>query len=287
MAQDTGRHLKDGPAPLMTHERYIQAISELAQGLLSPEDRAKLADLKLAYGAGPAGLRGITYFNRWQKPGAETPFIEVCAFGQESLTQLAGTTIHELAHALSGPGNGHNAVWRDNCAKLGLRLAKAQGMQYRMANFAPALRTAIAALPAPDDGAPVASLMLNPWTGKPGRLKSCFAGLGVRGGKATRSGAAYVLYSCACVPPFKVRTYSSDLDANCNCCGSKFACNSGRGNRAPLFSSDGRPNERDIWQGKRGNAKRYPERKARAELAELRGAAHLCPDIVDIVMVPE
>lgn len=221
---DTGRHWND-LAPRMTHERYIARVSELAQARLTAEERAKLADLKLAYGAGPAGLRGVTYFNKWQKPGTETPFIEVCAFGQESLVQLAGTTIHELAHALSGAGNGHNAVWKDNCAKLGLRLAMAQGMRYCMANFAPDLREAIAALPKPDDGEPVPTLS-NPWTGAiVKRVRSCLAGLGTRGGKATRSGAAYVLYACGCTPPFKVRSYSHDLDATCNCCDTKFACN--------------------------------------------------------------
>ena len=51
------------------------------------------------------GLRGVTIYSRWANghgPHDPDPFVEICAAGEESIVQLAGTTIHELAHVVLG-----------------------------------------------------------------------------------------------------------------------------------------------------------------------------------------
>src|SRR5262249_44157799 len=128
-----------------------------------------------------------TYYQRW-KTGPDTearPFVEVCAFGQESTTQLAGTCLHELGHVLAGWNAGHGKGWHDACALVGLRRVKAAGTRYMLGNFAPDLRHAIAALPKPDDGVPVVTLGL----GGAIALKPCPAGLGTRGGRSRGKGS--------------------------------------------------------------------------------------------------
>ena len=87
----------------------------------------------------------------------------------------------------AGHGAGHSKAWKDQCAKLGLRLAKAAGHSYQLASFDPDLRLAIAALPKPDDGEPVTALGAGLiGLGPQGliTLKPCGAGLGTRGGKS-------------------------------------------------------------------------------------------------------
>jgi len=212
----------------VTHEQYVQSIACLAiewaanHSGLSPEERHTLEGIKLVYGAGQAGLRGVTYHNRWSN-GSETPapFVEVCAFGQESWAQLAGTTIHELGHVLVGVGQGHNKAWKDACGRLGLRRVMAAGTEYKMAMFASSLRMAIAALPRPDDGAPVASLGIG---GVAFKLRACPSGRGSRGGAigGAGSGSRLRLFECECPKPVKVRVARDEFQAHCDCCVSPF-----------------------------------------------------------------
>jgi predicted SprT family Zn-dependent metalloprotease len=35
--------------------------------------------------------------------------------------EVEDTILHEIAHALVGPGNGHNAVWKAMCVKIGAK----------------------------------------------------------------------------------------------------------------------------------------------------------------------
>ncbi len=215
---------------MTTHEAYIAQIAALASRNLGTIERQAIAAIKLVYGAGNGGLRGVTYYNRWAGPDSSdpAPFVEVCAFGQESALQIAGTTIHELGHVLEH-GAGHSDVWKDACQRLGLRRVKAAGTAYRWSMFEPSLRIAICALPAPDDGQPVEYIAAMP--GFPGHgqmprsaLRHCQQGQGTRGGKSRGkgSGSRSRLYHCHCSPPVKLRAASTTLACHCDHCGGPF-----------------------------------------------------------------
>lgn len=190
---------------MRTHESFVQGVACIVAARLNPEERAKVEAIKLVYGAGEAGLRGITYYQRWKTTTDVVPFVEVCAFGQESWIQLAGTTIHELGHVLAGMGHGHDKTWKEACEALGLRKIKAAGTRYHLANFDPDVRTKVAALDRPDDGAPFDNQL-----GSLVPMKSCQAGIGTRGGKSRGkgSGSRLRLWQCGC--GCKVRV-SSDI----------------------------------------------------------------------------
>lgn len=207
----------------MTHERYVAAVAALAIARLSPEEAELASKIKLAYGSGPNGTRGVTYFGSWKGQGEDgaRPFVEVCAFGEQDWIQLAGTTIHELGHVLAGPGAGHSKAWHAACARLGLRCVLAAGHAYMLANFAPGLREAIEALPKPVDGLPA---NLASGIGKFMKFRPCGAGHGTRGGKSrgAGSGSRLRLWACECVPPVKVRVASDAFAAHCDHCGAAF-----------------------------------------------------------------
>ncbi len=210
---------------MVTHEAYIAQIAELAARRLNVAESSLIAQIKLVYGAGNAGLRGVTYYNRWAGVGGSNPapFVEVCAFGQESALQIAGTTIHELGHVLEH-GAGHSEVWKAACERLGLRRVMAAGTAYKWSMFEASLRTAICALPKPDDGEPVSYLSGIP--GIPlGSLKPCQQGTGTRGGKSRGkgSGSRSRLYHCECDPPVKLRAASVTLACHCDHCAGAFA----------------------------------------------------------------
>jgi hypothetical protein len=211
-----------------SHELFIQRVAGLAiataQGNgVAAEGLQSLGRIKLVYGAGNSGLRGITYFDRWQS-GTEAkpfPFVEVCAFGQESYVQIAGTTIHELGHVLAGWKAGHSKEWKEACALLGLRGIRAAGTRYMLACFEPQLRNAIALLPRPNDGEPVQRLDALGFAFAP---KPCVQGTGTRGGKSRGkgSGSRLRLYTCSCEPPVKLRCASDHLRAQCLDCTQSF-----------------------------------------------------------------
>ena len=207
---------------MTTHENFIDAIHAAAMARVNEQERMILSCIKLVYGAGETGLRGVTYYHRWAgKDRAPAPFVEVCAFGQSSLVQIAGTTLHELAHVLAGWGAGHGPDWKAACERLGLRCAKASGTRYSWANLAPGLRELVYGLPAPDEGAPVAML----GGGAAGAaVKPCTAGFGTRGGKSRGpgSGSRMRLFVCECEPPVKVRAARDNLAARCLCCDQNF-----------------------------------------------------------------
>lgn len=210
---------------MVTHEQYIHAIATIAKAKLSEVERKALDGIKLVYGSGPSGTRGVTFFNRWAsgKNSPAMPFVEVSAFGQDSPCQLAGTTIHELAHALAGFDAGHGPKWKEACAKLGLRRCQAAGTRYQWASFDPDLRHAVAALAKPSEGQPITSLdYLGPGA-TPIAFKPCGAGIGTRGGmsRGKGSGSRLRLWQCGC--GCKVRVASDTFDATHNPCGTAFA----------------------------------------------------------------
>ncbi len=215
---------------MVTHEQYIAQIAALACQHLAPKERELTDAIKLVYGAGASGLRGVTYYNRWEPSnngGISAPFVEICAFGQSSALQIAGTTIHELGHVLEY-GAGHNTVWKAACERLGLRRVMAAGTAYKWSMFEPSLRVAITSLAPPDDGEPVVDLMatMNPLGAFFGAtLKPCGAGTGTRGGtsRGKGSGSRSRLYHCECVPPVKLRAASTTLACHCDHCAGPFA----------------------------------------------------------------
>lgn len=210
----------------ITHEDYIKNVQALVYNHADKEAQDKLDKIKLVYGAGHGqGARGMTIYNRWQHNAQlNSDLVEVCAMGEENLTQLAGTTVHELAHVLAGLGSGHDGTWKETCNKLGLRKALAAGMKYNLANFAPWLRYALVTLPKPTDGKPNRS-SINPITGATipaPKLRGCTLGIGTRGGtsRGKGSGSRLRLYICEC--GIKVRVSRDNFDATCNICKTSF-----------------------------------------------------------------
>lgn len=208
---------------MQTHENYIRAVAGIVISRLSPAEQEKLTAIKLVYGSGPSGTRGVTFFNKWKQNGETRPFVEVSAFGQESWVQLAGTTIHELGHVLAGWEAGHGKNWKEACEALGLRRILAGGTDYKLAMFCSDIRSRIAGLERPSDGEPVKTL--SHILGKQAiGVTGCKAGIGTRGGKSrgTGSGSRLRLFQCGCQKPVKVRIAADEFEAEHKPCGTMF-----------------------------------------------------------------
>lgn len=212
----------------MQHEDFIQGVRGLVlKREIGCELKEKLAACKLTYGVGEQGLRGVTYYKAWGKKDCQpVELVGVCATEEESIVQLAGTTIHELAHVAAGSGAGHGISWKDSCALLGLRTCQAAGQGYLPDHFDPSLWDAIVALGQPVDGNPLLSKVDGlPFVGIPtGKYKPCPLGIGTKGGQSRGkgSGSRMRLYHCQCSPVVKVRIASDTFDATCNQCQSVF-----------------------------------------------------------------
>lgn len=217
---------------MVTHEQFIHRVRDIvlsfAAGTLTAEEIQKLQHVKLVYGLGEAGLRGVTYFNKWEHK-CGTDLVEICAFGEESWVQLAGTTVHELGHVLAGPGVGHEKGWKTACEKLGLRRIKAAGTVYQLAMFHPQIRNAIALMDKPSDGKPITpygsiaglgqilGLLAAP------KVRVCTQGIGVRGGKSRGVGSGSRLRKYVCGHGQIIRASTDDLKALCEVCNTPFA----------------------------------------------------------------
>lgn len=207
----------------MTHEEYINEVRNLAVARVTDEPvRQRLLLAKLVYGAGNIGTRGVCYFRAWRN-GTSHDFIEICAASEQGPLQIAGTTLHELAHVIAGSEAGHNRHWKDACRTLGLQHPEAANQQYLTEDFESELQVAIAALSNPVDGTPVFSEVRNPF-GRAGTLKvrPCPVGIGSRGGRSRGpgSGSRLRLYVCRC--GVKVRVASNEFRATCLRCNSTF-----------------------------------------------------------------
>ena len=125
-----------------THEEFLLSVKELALATAPHDVKRKLEPVKLVYGHGDGHTRGICYYDHWRANGSgAVPFLEIHAAGEESVVQLAGTTIHEMGHALAGCGAGHAGAWKAACAVLGLNAREAGGQDYHADDFAPSLWT--------------------------------------------------------------------------------------------------------------------------------------------------
>lgn len=229
---------------MRSHEDYIRDIAAFAvmHADLNETERGQLASIKLVYGSGPSGTRGVTFFGKWRNGETISPFVEIAAFGQESIVQLTGTTLHELGHVLAGLGAGHSKAWLEACERLGLVGVKAAGTEYSWDNFAPWVRDYAQSIEPPDDGEPVKSLVgmnavnspfpnIRSILGRSFKLKGCQAGIGTRGGKSrgVGSGSRLRLFQCQChgegseLPnPVKVRIAADVFDAVHKPCGKPF-----------------------------------------------------------------
>lgn len=210
----------------MTHEQFIQAIRqtvlEFAAGTLTGDEVSKVQTTKLVYGLGLPGLRGVTYFNKWTH-SSNGDLVEICAFGEESWVQLAGTTIHELAHVLAGHGAGHGKDWKAMCAKLGLRRVHAAGTVYMLANFHPWIRNRLAMMDKPLDGQPVTGFVLTgAQAGKPAKARVCTQGVGSRGGTSRGVGSGSRLRKYVCGHGQIIRASTDCLTAVCKKCDTPF-----------------------------------------------------------------
>lgn len=209
----------------VTHEQFIARVSDIACSRLASDEACKCQAIKLVYGAGPNGVRGVTYYNRWDNGDTKQPFVAINALHQESFVQLAGTTIHELGHVLAGWNAGHGPEWKAACEKLGLRRVKAAGTEYKYAMFDKDIRAYIAGLKT-GDGKPIAlsGEVPNMYVGRGKSLKPCTAAIGVRGGhsRGVGSGSRLRLFECECVPPLKVRVAHDTFNCTCNDCNNLF-----------------------------------------------------------------
>lgn len=212
-----------------SHEEYIHAIRNIVVKF-QPDAaiRERLLGVKLVYGIGAGHYRGICYYGAWQN-GKTTDFLEIAATGEESPTQLAGTTIHELGHVIAGNGAGHGKDWKAACLSLGLTAIQAGGQNYMPEHFAPHIWEDIAKL-APSDGTPIFGKVGAGFIGlRPAVLKPCPLGIGTRGGKSrgVGSGSRMRKFICACInaqtgKPIPTRRACDIWDATCNQCGQKL-----------------------------------------------------------------
>jgi hypothetical protein len=213
-----------------THEQFVHLVRNLVvadaleRGTIDKDQAETLAHAKLIYGVGQPGIRGVCYHEAWENGIGKVACVEISALTEESWVQLAGTTLHELAHVLRGMGFGHDVDWKLICVKLGFTYKpEAAGQRYFLAMFRPELRMAICrAAAAVRDGNPSFH-----WAaaGSSVKVRPCSHGVGARGGKSrgTGSGSRLRLWECECIPkPVKVRVASDSFNATCDDCGAKF-----------------------------------------------------------------
>lgn len=210
----------------LSHEAFIHAVRNIVASRANAQDAAKLRRIKLAYGFGQPGLRGVTIYSRWANghgPQDADPFVEICAAGEESIVQLAGTTVHELAHVVAGWDAGHGKDWKATCERLGLRCVMAAGTRYSWAMFERGLRDAILALGEPADGRPMNGLVTMKIGKRQGKVGPCTAGVGTRGGKSRGAGSGSRMRKYVCGHGQIIRAATDELDCTCNVCSTPFA----------------------------------------------------------------
>lgn len=210
----------------MKHEDFIKQVRDIVAAHVSDAAvRNRLMGAKLVYGIGDGSYRGICYYGAWHNGNpTASELVEVAATGEESPVQLAGTTIHELAHVIAGPGAGHGREWQKACDFLGLRKAKAAGTRYSFAHFAPRIRAEIAKLSTLTDGKPVFGGEHRFLGLPPMNLRPCPLGVGTRGGKSRGKGSGSRLrkFVCGCEKPVIARVAAEEFNATCNHCGEQF-----------------------------------------------------------------
>jgi hypothetical protein len=214
----------------LTHEQFVHDVRSAvvawatARRTITEAEASRLLAAKLVYGAGDGRYRGICHYQAWANGHGPVEVVEIAAAGEESLVQVAGTTIHELGHVLAGWDAGHGPGWKKACERLGLRRAVASGQRYLLASMAPEIRCEVVRLIAGlVDGRPAFLAALSPLRVTPAP-KPCPSGVGVRGGvsRGKGSGSRLRLWVCECDPPVRVRVASDSFLATCGVCGQPF-----------------------------------------------------------------
>jgi predicted SprT family Zn-dependent metalloprotease len=107
----------DKPPPYVptssSEDRRLQfrEIRELALALLALH---QLNDWSFAFNWRKRSL-GLCIFQQ-QRIEVSVYFVE-----RNDRAEIQDTLLHEIAHALVGPGHGHDAVWRQKCVAIGAR----------------------------------------------------------------------------------------------------------------------------------------------------------------------
>lgn len=86
-------------------------VQALAQGLLASFG---LREWSFAYNRRKAAM-GMCFYDR-RTIELSHHFVE-----RNSHAEIVDTLLHEIAHALVGPGHGHDAVWKRKCVEIGAR----------------------------------------------------------------------------------------------------------------------------------------------------------------------
>ncbi len=216
-----------------THEEFIQKVRDIAvadalrREAISAEEADRLQHAKLVYGLGVGLYRGICHYGAWRNGVGPVEAIEIAATAEESWVQLAGTTIHELGHALAGVGAGHDKDWKDACVRLGFtKRPAAAGQVYFLSLIRSEIRRQVYELAGEiGDGSPDFA-RFGVGTGiTVSKPRPCSQGHGTRGGtsRGKGSGSRQVKATCGCGRIIRAsRSVLEGAPIRCEACGEAF-----------------------------------------------------------------
>jgi predicted SprT family Zn-dependent metalloprotease len=73
---------------------------------------------------------GVCFYPHGAEPGRIELSVHFAARNSDS--EVRDTLLHEIAHALVGPGHGHDAVWKAKCREIGARPEACYGADVEM-----------------------------------------------------------------------------------------------------------------------------------------------------------